>query len=156
MIRAKKTDRTYLVELPSGQCYVRNRRFLRPLVVGSRLLWLVLLLLPLILVEELMLTRPRKTKPHAARAVLRVWARKMLRWLARASSGEKTSLIDAKLGDAKLKSDYLGVLNCFVAVVTPRRCAFLGENRLPGRRSASLNCFVAVVTPVDDMLKNGI
>ena len=35
-VRAKKAERTYLVELPNGHCYVRNRRFLRPLVVGKR------------------------------------------------------------------------------------------------------------------------
>ena len=30
-INAQKSDRSYLVELPGGRSYVRNRRFLRPL-----------------------------------------------------------------------------------------------------------------------------
>ena len=30
-VRAKRSDRSYLVELPGGRSYVRNRRFLRPL-----------------------------------------------------------------------------------------------------------------------------
>ena len=34
-INASKDERTYLVEVPGGRCYVRNRRFLRPLVAGS-------------------------------------------------------------------------------------------------------------------------
>ena len=36
-VSAKKAERTYLVELPDGRCYVRNRRFLRPLVEGRPL-----------------------------------------------------------------------------------------------------------------------